>query len=242
MKRKAILGILFTVMLMITVISIQEKTEADYLDEGGWALICAPGNVGDDVVTEIQELRTYLIGHGWTDEQIILLIDDKEWSYCDGDATKANIEDGIGYIAEHSTSTDFVFLGILDRGSKGNEDETYFETSNGDFTDEEFGEWIDEITYEEMTIEISSNYSGGFIDECKGDYRLIVCSHTENQTTETNYYQLSRGLTTPEADTDENGRISVEEAYTYEKDLVEILSNGEQTPTSWDYDEEELFL
>lgn len=239
-KAKTVLGILFSVMLFITAINI--STQADHLDEEGWAMICAPGNVGEDIETEIQALRIYLINNGWTDEHIILLIDNKNWDYCDGDATKANIQNGIEYIAEHSTSTDIVFLGILDRASKGQDGTTYFETSNGDFTDMEFGEWIDGITYEEMVIEVSSNYAGGFIDECKGDYRLIVCSHTENQITEINYYTLSRGLTTQEADTDEDGRISVEEAHAYEKDLVELLSNGEQTPTSWDHAEREMFL
>lgn len=204
------------------------KTKADYLDEEGWAIIAAPPDTRIDTLLEVLALRSYLKEHGWRDSHIIFLIDEKDWYFVDGDATKANIKKGIEYIAKHATNNDTVFIGILNRGSKG-KDYSYFETKDGILKDSDLGKWIDWIKCKEMVIEISASYSGGFIDDCKGNNRLIVCSHAENQFTLFNFYRLSRGLKSTDADIDNNGRISVEEAHLYEKKNIK----GKQTPVSW---------
>lgn len=236
---KRVMSIFLAVAVIMTMfVAVKPmETEGDHLDEGGYALLAAPGFIGPDIELEIQALRSYLLSHGWTDDNIIFLIDDKNWGYVDGDATRANIQNGIAYIAQHSTSSDTVFIGVLDRATDGIEC-TYFETSIGIFTDDDLGGWIDEITCNQMVIEISSIYSGGFIEECKGDDRLIVCSHEEGQSTEPNLYRLSRGLTTMDADTDNDGRVSVEEAHAYEEENMV----GEQTPVSWDHANQEIFM
>jgi len=220
---------------------VPPQAEATELEAPGYALIAAPVFGLNDHLDEAENLRSYLLAHGWTDESIIYLADSSE-TYMDGDATKDAIEDAIADIANDATENDIVFISVLDHAQKGEDNHTYFRTGDpGDptyFSDTEFAGWVDDITdFSTMVIYISCPYSGGFVSELEGEGRIVIADCGATQTYTSCEYTFYQALTEEDADTDEDGKVSVEEAYTYMEDYMEV-----QDPVIYDYQDEEIFL
>jgi len=241
-KLQALVGVTLMLTLAITsMIAVSPEAKATDFDGPGYALIAAPQFGLDSQVDEAKNLRNYLIDHGWSDERIIFLADLNE-SYVDGDATKSEIENATNEIALSATSSDLVFIGIMDHAQEI-DGHSYFRTGDvGDPTyikDTEFANWVDDIqNFETMVIYISSPYSGGFVSELEGNYRIVISDCGENQTYTTSEYTFYEALTEPQADSDGDGKISVEEAYTWMEDYMQV-----QDPVIYDYQkDDEVFL
>ncbi|RLF69521.1 MAG: hypothetical protein DRN40_06525, partial [Thermoplasmata archaeon] len=105
----------------------------------------------------------------------------------------------------------------------------------GDLSVDTFVQKVNSITCDWMFLELSTNYAEnvakGIITK---DSHIIMCSHAENQVTEFNYFNIVKGLTNPEADTNGDGSVSLEEAFYFEYNVVTDLSDGEQTPVMYD--------
>jgi len=230
-----------TVLFLITTtvftffLILPSESEATELEPPGYALIAAPFYGNDEHYKEAEHLRNYLLENGWDDDHIIFL-GWKHWKpYCDGLGTKSNLENAITEIANTATPDDIVFLAILDHGQDGGDGHTYFRTGDRDdivyIKDTEFDGWVDGIeSFDTMVIYIGSPYSGGFVGDLEGDRRIIISDCGEFQSYRKSEYNFHKALTEAQADTNSDGRVSVEEAYSWMDYYMEI-----QDPVIYDY-------
>ena len=235
------LAILFMALAFSPLLAVTTPAGGTELTGPGFALIAAPIFGFNDHLQEAEDLRDYLLDNGWTDEQIIFLTDSTE-SYVDGDATKENIEDALDDIALLSGPGDLVFVAILDHAVEGEDGHTYFRTGDiGDpvyIKDSELDDWLDDIEdFSTMIVEISSPYSGGFVQELKGQNRIIIADCGASQTYTSCEYSFAQALVEPLADEAQNGQISVEEAYEYMEDTMVI-----QDPVIYDHQKDTTYL
>lgn len=205
-------------------------------NQDNWAILVAPvkhwGFPPTDWIfkDEISQMRSYLLEHGWTDDHICFLTRGNE-SYVDGDATYENLKMALEDIAIKSDSSDLVYIFLNDHGDRTPGNHSYFCTIGNYWRDDLFAAELNKIQYKQMVVEVSCCYSGGFLNYCKGENRLILCSCLPGQVAWEGNYNLFRGLT--EAPTNylvDDGYVSVEEAHAYERDnivkkegLLEIL-------------------
>ena len=225
-------------IMSLLVVTITPAIATDF-DQPGYALIAAPKFGEVSHANEALKLRTYLVDKGWSDDRIIFLGKWTDKDFVDGKATKANIEDGIDEIALMATDADIVFIAILDHAQDGNDGHIYFRT--GDTTDEtyvkdtEFAGWMDDIPhFRHLVIYVASPYSGNFVEPLEGDYRIVLSDCAEDQVYKAGENTFYKALTKTDADTDDDGKISIEEAYDWMEDKKKKLD-----PQLSDFDETE---
>lgn len=244
MRRKLLTLASVFFMLSVSMLSLCSLpgAEATELEPPGWALIAAPCYGESTHIDEAKELRDYLLDHGWTDDRIIFLAD---WDadYVDGTAYKADIKDAIkNNIAKESTEDDIVFLAVLDHATERDNGHVYFRTSDPDEEDEtayikdtRLAKWVSKITnFDTMVIYISSPHSGGFVDELEDNCRIVIADCQQEQSYTQREYTLAEALQAKKADTDKDGRITVEEAYAYMEVKMTLLD-----PEIYDYQTDE---
>ena len=250
-KRLITLASIFCMLSIgiMSVFAICPFAQAEDFDQPGYAVIAAPKYGGTTHIEEAKNLRSYLIDKGWTDDRIIFLAD-FDASYVDGPAGKDDIFDAVtDDLPLLAGPDDLVFIAILDHAQDRNNGHTYFRTSEpGDDDDEEETEYIkdksidkkvDKVeTFGTMVVYISSPHSGGFVLELKANKRIIIADCQQDETYTTREYTFYEALTEPLADTDGDGKVSIEEAYTHMED-----SMTDQTPEIYDYKtDEDSFL
>jgi len=194
--------------------------------DDAWAVIFATDESGTAQVDEGWALHNWLIDHGWQDDHIVFLADHEG---ADGEPSLDNIHDAISDVAAVTEGDSLVFISALDdvQYSDGN---VYFHASDGSFSQDQLGIWVNEITnYGKMGIEVSGKYTGAFIAPLFGHDRAIVTSHAATENYDTNNYKLSVGLGMSGADYNGDTHVSLQEAHAYE--AMYILKHYENTQT-----------
>jgi len=200
--------------------------------DDAWAVIFATeteGNTGQNA--EAQALHDWLVGHGWLDSHITVLAD---MAGADGAPTVENLQGAIASVAQKSNSNSLVFIAVMDQGQYVDGVPT-FSASNGQVSNAMLAGWVNGITtYKQMAIEVSFRYSGGFIQSLSGANRVIVSSHTSTQGYMPNHFILSEGLGSATADTNGDGKVSVQEAFYHQASKISTQYPGTQTPQIYD--------
>lgn len=193
-----------------------------------WAVIFATDTQGGNAqTTEGLALHNWLLNHGWSDDHIKFLAIDPN---ADGTPTRENLQAALGAIGQKSNTNSEIFISVLDDGQYGNGD-WYFSASNGPVSAGQFANWVNQIgTFKKMAIELSFRYSGGFIPALTGTNRVIVTSHASNENYAPNHFVFSEGLSNLSADTNHDGYVSVQEAFTFEYNKIINQYPGTQTP------------
>lgn len=204
------------IMLLGTMMAFPIAMPEESTNNGtAYALIAAPYFPEDnpDPRIEAQNIRNWMLNNGWNDEQIIFLADDLNANYIDGTASKENIQSAINQIKSSATVNDKVIIIVLDHGEIGKID-SIFKTRTGNIYDYELGDWLNGINYKEMFIEVSADYSGGFLNYVQGDNRVVVSSHQYDEFSNYNEYSLYNGLINGN-DLNQDGKISIQESHNY---------------------------
>jgi len=203
-------------LLFVTFFSGVVQTASATDIDPGWAIIVGLKDDNLDHMQEAMDLRTYLIERGWNDDQILFLCYG-DMSYIDGEPTKKNFRAAIKYIDKVSTDNDIIFISVLDHGVDGGDGHYYLrfgENLDQYMKDTRFGSQIDRIDhYRTMIIDIAGPYSGAFIEHTEADDRIIVADCDSDEFYRTSEYTFSEALTDEDADTDGDGKVSVEEAH-----------------------------
>jgi hypothetical protein len=88
-------------------------------------------------------------------------------------------------------------------------------TSMNYWFDDELDIELDKMNYSNMVIEVDTCHAGGFIPDLSGPRRIVVACGREDETTYSLTYKFYERLQDPNADEDQDGFISVEEAHEY---------------------------
>ena len=194
--------------------------------DDAWAVIFATDETGTAQVDEGWALHNWLIDHGWDDDHIVFLAAHEG---ADGEPSLDNIHNAISDVASKANGDRLIFISALDDVQYG-DGNVYFHASDGVFSQDQLGCWINEITtYEKMGIEVSGRYTGAFIPPLVGPDRVIVTSHAADEDYATNNYKLSVGLGISGADYNGDHHVSFQEAHSYESMFIMTTWNT-QTP------------
>lgn len=219
----------------LSVLYISGAGFAADIPESGKALIVAPVVNGDQsALQKALDMRAYLLSRGWSDSDIVFLTGGLSEPFVDGPATPERVMEELDNLATYADGDTYVQINIYDHAAD-TDGLLVFHLEGGDLSVDTFVQKVNSITCDWMFLELSTNYAEnvakGIITK---DSHIIMCSHAENQVTEFNYFNIVKGLTNPEADTNGDGSVSLEEAFYFEYNVVTDLSDGEQTPVMYD--------
>ncbi len=194
-------------------------------------------NIGADSRFRDSLAHTYLTlqKNGYSKDNIIILdeVGESNGLYpVDGPASKEAIGKVMDYLSTHVDSNDSVYFGFISHGGRvereieGTKKElSTFLLPGEDIDQVELARLTEKINPEEGLFFIDSCYSGGFAEEIgavKGRNYVAVSSTTANElTVSTNYkkipsYYFVDALNNKEiADSNEDGKISANEAFNY---------------------------
>ncbi len=163
---------------------------------------------------------------------------------CDVDyaATKSNITDVFNQLAVKLTSNDNLFIFTTDHGNKG----PNLCLWDGELmNDIEFAKEVDKVNAGYMSILMIQCYSGGFIDKLAKKNRVIMTAASGDETAWSNTYYNHGYFLMPwiaaltgmdingkevNADANNDGKISMCEAFIYAKEHDEYAINGKEHP------------
>ncbi len=209
MNGRILATIALTSLLVLSLTVIATPPEAKR-----WALIVAPEHEGGTVYEDALDMYDYLKDEGWTDDEIIFLTDGSEESFVDGDASAEEIYAAFSHLALNVNSIDTVVIVLGDNGAFGTEDFYLISSDDIQISSWDIGLQLDAINTQDMAVVVSFDYSGGFIDNLAGNDRLVLTSHGI-ESTSSNAYNLADGLTEEDADANEDGVVSFEEAHSW---------------------------
>lgn len=207
------IGKILPTLVMTSLLLMSFGVVADAPEKTRWALIIAPTHEGGTVFEDAFDMYNYLIDAGLDDGHIIFLTDGSNAPFVDGVASEQEINDAFADLSEQVAVNDDVFIIAGDDGVFSNGDYFIIDSENEFIADHAFGALVDSIECDNMVIILSFDYSGGFIDNVEGDGRLVLSSHSSMESSETNNYNIVDGLTNDEADANEDGVVSFEEAH-----------------------------
>jgi hypothetical protein len=88
-------------------------------------------------------------------------------------------------------------------------------TNSNNWFDDELDIELDKMNYSNMVIEVDTCHAGGFVPDLSGPRRIVVACGREDETTYSYTYKFYERLQDSNADKDQNGFVSVEEAHEY---------------------------
>jgi len=217
----------------------------DFILGVGWALVVG-GETEERFTRDAFGMYNTLIDHyGFTDERIYLIttrttIDGSNVPR-DRATSRDNIEWATDQIAANCHSNDQVVIWWTGHGSI---DE--FATDADSITASQFDSYLDDISCEKMFIFLGPCHSGSFIDDlddeenraiytsCKADQSGYLSSGSEHSLFPwATYRGLDADLDADDADTNDDGRVSLYELFNYCVDFVDDNTSESQDPQRW---------
>jgi len=223
--------LLIAIGLLVLALGAPAAGALESKDDAYAVIFATETNGSTGQIAEGWALHNWLLDHGWMDSHIKFLAYS---AGADATPTKENLQSAISYVAQKSKFQSIVFIGVMDWGQYVNGDIT-FTASNGQVSNNQLGGWINGITnYKKMIVEVNFRYSGGFIQSLSGANRVVVSSHTASQDMMPNHFILSEGLGASGADTNGDGYVSMQEAFTNQAIKISTQYPGTQTPQIYD--------
>jgi len=204
------------------------------IPETGKALIVAPVVNGDTSTLEkAQDMRNYLLSKGWSDEDIIFLTGGTNAPYVDGPATPERVLQELDNLANTVSGDTYVQINVYDH-AHDSDGKLYFQLEDGTLDVSTFVNKVNNINGDWMFLELNTNLAENVALDINKDNHIIMCSHALNQVTSVNYFNIVDGLNSPDADSNGDGSVSLEEAFNYEYNSVVAASGNAQTPVMYD--------
>ncbi len=198
------------------------ETGGDWQPYGDrYAIIVMGGNVTGQMYVwywgDTYGMYTELTDRGFTAENIQFLSygpsADEHPEAVDGVSTTANIIAAYQWAEQNCTADDLLYIYWVDHGSP-----SYFVAHDGNITHSQLGNLMDPITAKQIIGGYNPCYSGGVIDDISDDDVITVtsqdASHPNSWGWAGKWRQSLRGGTdTDPSDTNDDGYISLTEAY-----------------------------
>lgn len=176
------------------------------------ALIIVSGNGGysQNELDKASSFMEYLL-EDLEEEEIICLTDPNDYS-SDGPANLSNIEDAFYWLEVECDSGTEVIIYISDHINSINNNRTFI-FDDGNITTVTLDNWLDEISFSEMTIILNGERSGLGGPDLADSGRSVICSMREYQFFDPDRFDITISLENPLLDQDLDGEISFIEAF-----------------------------
>ncbi|HEX9766533.1 MAG TPA: caspase family protein [Nitriliruptorales bacterium] len=198
-----------------------------------WALLIGvnehTGRTRDNVGSrqDAEDLADHLSSNGWRDDHVLLLTD--------ATATRRHILEGLAWLARKTSDDSIVVIHYSGHvkqwygwdvdGDGESTDEALWPSDNQFIVDSDFSERVARVRASRLWVDIGGCEAAGFADSPMIRSRAVYTFSSEED--EKSYedpsaansiwgwYLVDRGLLQGHADRDNNGRVSVEEAFDY---------------------------
>lgn len=211
-----------------------------------WALLIGidryPSPTEDTVgsVADAKTLEAALIARGWGGDRVVTLLD--------GRATRENVIASLRWLASKTNENSLVVLHY----SGHERDGSLLLADNRTLAGGLLTELTEPIRAQSMWIDLIACNAGGILDErALKPGRLVTTSSKDDQMSFGDvtlghsifgHFALEQALMGGAGDADENGTISVQEAFAYAKGRVESYTSNRQVPQMVDRTGGELYL
>lgn len=160
----------------------------------------------------------YLIDEGYQEQDIVFL-SDIPVPNSDGNANVSNVEDGFEFLILDGNENKSVTVYISDHGFQLI-DGMAFNLSDGSIDSTSINYWLNEMFFSDLTMIVNGNRSGLAGPAFCGLDRLIICSMGEDEINHPDHFNITRSLENSEADRDNDGIVSFEEAFYAERHIM----------------------
>lgn len=173
------------------------------------------GGFDDSELEKADQFYQYLINEGYSDGDIYFLTEGARNGY-DGDPSISNIQEAFSWLENTSgpSSKPVIYMHDHEKLILGN---VTFQFSDGNITANTVDSWISATEYSDLTMILNGNRSAMAGTDLQDPSRDIICSMRSNQTFNQDIFNITRSLTDPTADYDQDGEVSYTEAYWKEK-------------------------
>src|SRR5690606_10600034 len=174
---------------------------------------------------EATALRSAAIDRfGIPDSLIVYLAEDpaRDRAVITGRSDREGVEQAFARIAARASAGDQVFILLLGHGSADNQT-SRFNVPGRDLTDADFAGLLDRLREQKVAFVNASSASGDFIKRLSGPNRIVITATKSGfERNETLFGEIFvRALTGEGADIDNDGRVSLREAFSYARREVE---------------------
>jgi hypothetical protein len=167
------------------------------------------------------------------DASLIYLSADSMSHGVTGKATKAEVENAFTALAKRAGAGDVVLVYLVGHGS-GEGIRSAVNVSGPDPTAADYKMWVSLFPKQTVVFVNASSASGDFVDQMKQPGHIVItATKTAMERNESVFAaQFSRALSTEEADSDKDGRISVLEAFEFtRKEVARFYENEKKLQT-----------
>jgi len=221
------LGLLATLALVATVLLVGNvsATSDEYK-----ALIVVSSFQGtsQNELNKAIAFYDHLMEKGYGDDDILFLCT-QEMTIKDGDPTAHSVEEGFEWLIKNSQEHTEVNIYISDN-SHASEMELYYQFYDGTVNCFDIVDWVNEISYSTLNYITLGNHSGLFGRQLVGPNRVVMSSMRDFEEADTDQFNITRGLLDPLADYNNDGKVSMVEAFWSE--YITLLPEP-QTPVLW---------
>ncbi|MBN1539333.1 MAG: hypothetical protein JW939_04245 [Candidatus Thermoplasmatota archaeon] len=185
------------------------------------------GTSQDELVKAVA-FHEYLERNGYRSEDITFLT--SEDVYCRDDMVGvANVIEAFQRLIDGSKQKTVVNIYISDNAHSVYS-ESFYRFADGKVSCQEIIGWIDQTDYRSLNYITLGNHSGTFGQQLAGTNRVIMSSMREDEEHMIDRFNITRSLSDPDADLNNDGMVSFVEAFLKEKEIV--MEYG-QDPQLW---------
>lgn len=230
MTRNTTIGLgLFTIGLLVLTLFLSFSAKGASDDYKALIVVSSYNGTDEYEFEKAVAFYHYLRNNGYSNENIIFLTDE-DFINKNGDASTYEIELAFKELASESKQKTEVCVYISDN-SHATDGASYYEFDDGNISCRSIVDWIDDMKFDNLNYITLGNHSGLFGPLLSGEDRVIMSSMREYEETFTDYFNITRSLENPSADTNFDGEVSFTEAFYREKQLLDEY--WEQNPEIW---------
>ncbi len=205
-------GFLVASMLLIGNVDAQNS------DDKALIIVSSYNGTNQFELDKAIDLYDYLIDRGLQKEDIQFLCTGT-LAIRDGDPTTSNIVNGFEWLAEDATTNSDVFIYVSDHTHAISSD-PFYRFSDGNIYSSDIEDWLDDISYSTLNYITLGDHSGLIGSDLTDTDRTVISSMGSAQSVSIDAFDIARGLADTEADTDNDGIVSFEEAFYSEENLI----------------------
>lgn len=147
-----------------------------------------------------------------------------------GRSTREGIAGAIGAITRRAKPGDVVLVVLIGHGS-GENAESRVNLPGPDAAARDYASWIAPLSRQTVVFVVAASASGDFLPALSGPQRIVMtATKAASERNESKFAEFfARGLGTPEADADKDGRTTALEAFSYARNAVRSAYESKQT-------------
>lgn len=228
---RTISPLIFAIALSVVLVALLMASGSDASKSGekrALIVISEFNRTNEHEVSKAVAYYEFLVDEGFDEDNIkFLCMSDADVK--DGNSTKDDVEDAFKDLVDDSSDQDDIRIYVSDN-LHGTSSYKKYQFIDGNLSCSKVIGWIDDMEYSSLHYINLGNHSGLFGKELAGPKNVVISSMRANEDTIQDKFNITRGYMDPQADLNNDGIVSIKEAFYSEK---KTLEGTDQTPIMW---------